>query len=254
MAELLLVANPRRRRKSRRNPSRSRRARSRSNPRRRRHRARINPVRRRRSRRNPSIRHYARRARRHVSRMFRRRRARSNPSLRSITSAIMPTAKAGLIGAGGALALDAVWGLAAPYIPAAITSNVTLAPYAQFALKGLLAVLVGWGGGHLLKGKGRDLAVGAMTVATHDFLKANLQNMAPTLFGPGGTLALSGYSGMGAYLSGSAPIVGTATFPQTYLPQSQNVQMGAYLSGSSGSDDGGGSVYADDAMGQAYWS
>lgn len=242
MAELLLVANPHRRRKARKNPHRRKRAR-RSNP----HRAH-----RRRRHRNPSFRKMYRRARRRVHHFFRRRR-RSNPSFRGLGGQVMPTVKAGFVGAGGALALDAVWGFASPYIPASLTSNAQIAPFVQFAVKGLLAVGVGWAGGHVLRGKGRDLAVGAMTVATHDFLKSTLQGFAPTIFGPGGTVALSGYNGLGAYLSGSAPLVGTATFPQTYLPQNTSQPgLGAYLSGASGMVDGAG-TFVDDYMGGNPW-
>lgn len=246
MAELLLVANPKRRHK-RKNPRR----RVRRNSHRRRHRARFNPIRRRhRMRRNP-MRHYRRRARRNPFRRYRRS-ARRNPSLAGITSRIMPTLKAGFIGAGGGLANDVISGVLAPYLATFLASAGTATPILQYAVKMLTAIGVGMLG-NMARFPGTDLAIGAATCATHDFLKAQLQSMAPTLFGAGAPLALSGYSGLGAYLSGSAPIVGTATFPATYLPQSQQVQMGAYLSGSSGSADGPG-TYMDDAMGQDYWS
>jgi hypothetical protein len=244
MAELLLVANPKRRRK-RRNPRR----RARRNPtrhhRRRRHRMR------RRSRSNP-VRRYRRHARRNPHRRYRRRGYRSNPSLSGITSRIMPTVKAGFIGAGGALANDVISGLIAPYLASFLASAGNATPILQYAVKMLTSVAVGMVG-NMARFPGTDLAIGAATCATHDFLKLQLQTMAPTLFGSGAPFALSGYNGMGAYLSGSAPIVGTATFPATYLPQGQPVQMGAYLSGSSGMNDGAG-TYMDDAMGQDYWS
>lgn len=252
MAELLLVANPRRRRKSRTNP---RRRASRRNPRRRHRAGRVNPIRRyrrRAARRNPHRRHHARRNPIHRY----RRRGRRNPSLRlgSIKAAVMPTIKAGMLGAGGALALDAAWGFVSPTVNSWLANYPSIANFAQLAAKLGVAVGVGWAGGHLLRGKGRDLAVGGATVALHDFLKVQLQSMAPTIFGSGGTLALSGYSGMGAYLSGSAPLVGSATFPATYLPQQNNYRMGAYLSGSSGmADDGNAGVYTDDFAGQDYW-
>lgn len=230
MAELMVVANPRRR-KRRKNPSR-RRAHSRhrrSNPHRR-HRMR---------RRNPSH-------RRHVARR------RRNPSLggfspRGILGAVKPTLKDGLVGAAGALALDAAWGYINPQLPASISGS----PYLQFAVKCLAAVLVGTVGGKVLRGKGRDLAVGGVTVATHDMLKGLLQTNLPSVFGAGGSLALSGYGGYGAYLSGSAPVVGTATFPRTY--QMKNPGFGAYLSGSTGMSDGAG-VYCDDTMGEDAWN
>lgn len=226
MAELLLVSNPHRRRKSRKNPHHRRRA------------HRKNPHHRRRARRNP---HH-------------RRRVRRNPSFAGLSlRSAMPIAKEGLWGATGALGLDWAYGLTAPYLPTSLTSNAQIAPFVQFLFKEVLAVGVGWAGGKLLRGKGRDLAVGAATVATHDFMKSTLQGMAPSIFGAGGMFALSGYSGLGAYLSGSAPLVGTATFPQTYLPQTQGQPgLGYYLHGSSGMSDGNG-LYQDDAMGLDYW-
>lgn len=233
MAELMLVANPKRRRR-RKNPHRRHRSR-RSNPHRRHRRRRSNPMRSHRRRRHNPVRRY--------------RRRRSNPSMsiRGLQSSIVPTLKEGLIGATGALALDAVWGYVGPQLPATISSS----PYLQYAVKALTAVAVGWAGGHLLKGKGRDLAIGGVTVATHDMLKSVLQSSFPTLFGAGGSLALSGY---GAYLSGSAPIVGTATFPKTYQMRNPGFSggLGAYLSGSTGSSDGAG-AYVDDQMGFDPW-
>lgn len=154
---------------------------------------------------------------------------------------VKPVLMEGLVGAGGALALDAAWGYIGPQLPATIQSS----PYLQFAVKCLAAIGVGFVGGKVLKGKGRDLAVGGVTVAMHDMLKTVLQTSLPTVFGAGGQLALSGY---GAYLSGSAPIVGTATFPRTY--QAQNPGFGAYLSGDSNSGSG---VYTDDTYGEDPW-
>lgn len=183
---------------------------------------------------------------------MRRSSYRRNPSLSSFTGRIMPTLKAGFVGAGGGLANDVIAGLLAPYMATFLASAGNATPILQYAVKMLTAVGVGMLG-NMARFPGTDLAIGAATCATHDFLKLQLQTMAPTLFGSGAPLALSGYSGLGAYLSGSAPIVGTATFPSTNMPFQQPVQMGAYLSGSSGSCDGPG-TYMDDAMGQDYWS
>lgn len=237
MADLLLVANPKRRR--RRNPRRRHHAR-RANPRHRRH-ARRNPHRRHR-RHNPVMRYHRRRHRNPHRRYHRRH---HNPSMRGIIGQVLPTVKAGLVGAGGALALDAAWGYVAPNLPASLNNT-----YVQFGVKALLAVGIGMVGGKVLRGKGPALAVGAITVAWHDLLKATLQQAMPTVFGAGGSLALSGY---GSYLSGSAPIVGTATFPKTYQMRNPGFgNLGAYLSGSSGSNEGAG-VYVDDQMGFDPW-
>lgn len=158
---------------------------------------------------------------------------------------VKPVLMEGLVGAGGALALDAAWGYINPQLPSTISSS----PYLQFAVKCLAAIGVGFIGGKVLKGKGRDLAVGGVTVAMHDMLKSVLQSSLPSVFGSGGSLALSGYGHYGAYLSGSAPIVGTATFPRTY--QAVNPGFGAYLSGDNNSGSG---VYTDDATGMDPWS
>lgn len=175
-------------------------------------------------------------------------RRRSNPSLRGLTGQIMPTVKAGAWGAAGALGLDALWGVVTAQLPT--VAGYLTNPYVGFAAKAAGAVAVGTLGGKLAKGKGRDLAVGAMTVVTHDFLKTLLVQMAPTLFGPGGSVPLGAYLSatgnpdyLGAYLSGAAPIVGTATIPQAYLPF-------AGSSGASGTADG---VYAEDHMGMDPW-
>jgi hypothetical protein len=177
-----------------------------------------------------------------------RRRYRNPMNLRGITSQVMPTIKAGAWGASGALALDILWGLMATNFPSVATFLTN--PYVAFAAKAAGAVTVGTLGGHIAKGKGRELAVGAMTVVTHDFLKTLLLQIAPTIFGPGGALAFGAYLSaggapdyMGAYLSGAAPIMGTASIPQAYLPF-------AGSSGNSGTADG---VYAEDHMGMDPW-
>jgi hypothetical protein len=178
-----------------------------------------------------------------------RRHRRRNPSLNlsGVTRQFMPTLKAGAWGAGGALALDVIWGLVTTNLPsiAAYLTN----PYLTYAAKAAAAVGVGTFGGHLVKGRGKDLAVGAMTVVTHDFLQTLLVSLFPTIFGPGGTLAFGSYLSrtgtpdyLGSYLSGSAPVMGTATIPQAYLP----------FSGSSGMADG--NMYNDDRMGMDPWS
>lgn len=158
----------------------------------------------------------------------------------------MPTLKAGGWGALGALGNDAGYGI----IVGLVNSNLPTVgsyltnPYVGFLAKAFNAVIVGTLGGKLLRGRGRELAVGAMTVVTHDFLKTLLQQNMPTVFGPGGSVPLGSYlSGFGSYLSGSAPIVGTATVPQAYLP----------FSGSSGMADPNAGVYTDDTTGMDSW-
>lgn len=215
MAEILLV-NPRRRRRKLSAKQRlyfGKRRRS-------------NPKVRRRRRRNPShllsMNPSRRRRRRSVARRIGRRRR--NPSLggfsiRNVTGQIVPTLKGGFTGALGGLGLDVLMGFVGPKLPAALQTG-----FAKDAVKVLGAVLVGILGGTVLKGKGRELAVGAVTISMHDLLKAQVQSMIPTLplgcdelgyMDPGSTIdayledesgAASGY---GAYVEGIGDAVDT---------------------------------------------
>lgn len=263
MAELLLVSNPKRRRKAKhhrkgRMPAGLRKywAAKRAGGGKKRHRRRAKASHKRAHRRPAGARSAmgytvgTRKIRRRKLNPHRRRYSRRrNPSLRGLTGQIMPTIKAGAWGAAGALGLDVVWGLVTANLPsvAAYLTN----PYVTFLAKSAGAVGVGTLGGKVARGKGRELAVGAMTVVTHDFLKSLMVQMAPTIFGPGGSLALGSYlsgqdympGSFGSYLSGSAPIVGTATIPQAYLPFSGST-------GQSGTSDG---VYQEDRLGMDPW-
>lgn len=191
--------------------------------------------------------HHRRRRHRHHY----RRRRHSNPmTIRGVTGAFMPTLRAGGWGALGALGNDAGYGL----IVGLLNSNMPTVgsylsnPYVGFLAKAFNAVLVGTLGGRFLRGRGQQLAVGAMTVVTHDFLKSMLVQMAPTIFGPGGSVPLGSYvSGYGSYVSGfggAAPIVGTATVPQAYLPFSGGTGM---------ADTAGGGQWVDDTVGLDPW-
>lgn len=204
MAEILLV-NPRSRkrrktRSHRKTRSRHRRARvavAVANPRRRRHRVRMS---------NP--RH--RRHRRHYARMLNpRRRRHRNPSFRGMGTAVVPTLKAGLVGATGALGLDLLWGYGQKWLPTSIAGS----PLAQYAVKLAGALVVGVVGNKLMRGKGRDLAVGATTVVLHDALKAQIQSSFPSI-------------NLGQYLT-YAPSVGVMNRAGRVL----STGMGEYMNG-----------------------
>lgn len=209
MAKVLLL-NPRRRRKRRMSAlqrkyfgKRRRSGATRSRRRRRSHAVMSNPRRRRRS----------------LTRMFRRRRR--NPSFRgalsSVRSGVVPTLKGGLVGAVGALGLDALWGYGKDYLPASIAGS----PLAQYAAKLLGAVLVGFVGNKLLRGKGQQLATGAATVVLHDAMKAQIQASFPSIK-------------LGEYLT-YAPTVGTTRRAGRLL----STGVGEYLSGIPNDADGG---------------
>jgi hypothetical protein len=219
----------------RRNPKRRRHTARRSNPHRRQHHAR---------RRNPIRRHHYRR----------------NPSFGNIGNKIMPTVTDGAWGAGGALVADLAYGFGSPYLPAAIVSTPGTPIY--FLIKALLALGVGIGGNLVVKGKGHQLAVGAMTVAIHDFAKAQLLAMMPTL--PLGaylqvapSVGVSGLRDAPGYQPGAPGLYnprirGAAALRQdTYRPVGRmgriGGDMGVYLGGMRGA--GTGLAYANYADG-----
>lgn len=222
MAELLLV-NPRRRKRRKMSALQrkyfGKRGARASNPkkrhRRRRHpamgytvgsrkirRRKLNPHRRRHSR-SSLVRHAVRRRR--------------NPSLRGVTSGVMPMLKSGLVGATGALGLDLLWGYTKQYLPATIAGSAM----AQYAAKLVGAMLVGFVGNKVLRGRGRDLAIGASTVVIHDALKAQMQASFPSL-------------PMGEYLS-IAPAMGTTQRAGRFL----STGVGEYLNGLPNAEDDG---------------
>lgn len=211
MAEIMLVGNPRRRkrRKGRRRMSALQRKYFGGGKKRRRSRASAAPRRRRRRRALVAV-NPRRRRRRAVYSVRRRRR---NPSFRGaiggLKSGLVPTLKAGAVGATGALGLDLLWGYGSKYLPASVAGSAI----AQYAAKLVGALLVGMIGNNILRGRGRDLAVGATTVVLHDAFKAQLKASFPALQ-------------LGEYLS-YAPTVGTMRRAGPML----STGMGEYLSG-----------------------
>jgi hypothetical protein len=253
MAEILLV-NPRKRRKRRtgarrklsalqqkyfgKRRKRTTRSRRRATP------AAVAP-RRRRRRSAARLSNPRRRRRRIITQSFRtiRRRRRSNPSLRGGLSGLPRTGisllKSGGVGALGALGLDMVWGYSREALPASIAGS----PLAQYALKLLGAIAVGWVGEKVLRGRGRELAVGATTVVLHDALKAQVAASFPSIklgeyltFAPAegvmdraGRLLSTG--GMGEYLSGLPQGVGYPEDSSGYYGDGNGDFTGDGLSG-----------------------
>lgn len=144
--------------------------------------------------------------------MYRSRRRRRNPSLRGITGRIVPTVKAGVIGALGALGLDVLTGFAAPKLPAQLQSG-----YGLLAMKVLGAIGIGIAGSYALKGRGADLSNGAMTVVLHDELKRLFAAQFPSI-------------SLGEYFS-VAPTVG---YPGIAYNPATGVGVGEYFTGDAG--------------------
>jgi hypothetical protein len=151
-----------------------------------------------------------------------------------IVSQLTSGARAGLTGALGALGLDLAWGYGSSYLPSALNTG-----YVQYLAKALGAVLIGIVGGKLLKGKGRDLTVGAMTVVIHDLLKSTAQSVMPTL-------PLGAYVGTSPIVAYGAPAVSPAgmigaprldyQFAAGGVPNAAT--MGKYVSGYMDGTDG----------------
>jgi hypothetical protein len=108
------------------------------------------------------------------------------------TSMTMPVIKEGAMGAVGGLLADVGMGYInqSALIPASLAGPATTA-----AVKLLLGIVIGVVANKVKPGTGRALAVGAATVAIHDFAKMELQSAMPSL-------------PLGAYMS-YAPAVGT---------------------------------------------
>lgn len=194
MNEILLV-NPRRRRKGRKTRSRKRgRVRLKRSSARRRVR-----VRARRYKRNPSG---------------------GGFSLRSIGGQVLPTVKSGALGAVGALANDALLGFGGKYLPDMLRTG-----YARHATKIASAVVVGAVGNMVARGKGRDLAVGAATVAIHGLLREVVSTNFPGI-------ALGDYEDVGAYNPGQLVDESVGA----YMPGMVG-DVGEYVPGFVGGDD-----------------
>jgi len=154
-------------------------------------------------RRNPHRKHH------HRTRHHYRR----NP-LGNVKGVAMSTVEGGAIGAVGAIGADFLYTYTSQYLP----SNITATSYGMAAVKLLYAVLLGMFGGKVWAGKGQALAVGAATVALHDFAVGTLQ-------GAGINLA-----GVGAYMS-YAPTVGSRTMGNTSAGRSVVRQLSRTTTG-----------------------
>jgi hypothetical protein len=230
--ESLILINPRRR-KRRRNPSR----RSRRMPAGlRRYWAgkrgtRLANPRRRRRRRNPIVHGYRRRrplARRRNPRRSYRMRRRSFRRLRNPRGDFMSTITAGVIGAGGALLLNVVYGYVNPYLPASLQTGLV-----QTAVLGVGALGLGYLVGKFVSQDiGNDVAFGGLSVVLYNAASTIAQSSGLSI-----TNNLSGYADytprrLGAYMAaGSRP--GTAGFRGlgyvSPAPVLRRPALGAYM-------------------------
>ncbi len=180
-AEILLLSNPRGRKKRK-----SSRRRSARRSKRRYITARRNPRRRSHSRK----RHYIR--------------ARSNPV--ASLSGVKPVVLGGLVGAGGAVANDLAFGYGSKYLPAMLQTGIP-----KVLAKVASGVLIGVVGGKVLRGKGAALGVGAVTVALRDGIVEQLKSMPATASLPLGEYieaSQMGYVDSAQVLNGDSEFVG----------------------------------------------
>jgi hypothetical protein len=167
---------------------------------------------------NPRRKHH-RHHRHHASNPRRRRHHYHRNPLSDIQAKIMPTIKAGAIGAVGGLAVDVIAGYLNPQLNTMLGGAMTGNPALTALSKIVYALGVGWLGAHVLKGQGSALAIGGTTVAIHDFAKVELAAAMPSL--------PLGYVSYGPVVSG-VPANMQATRASTYRPVGR---MGKYLSG-----------------------
>jgi hypothetical protein len=187
--------------------------------------------RRRRRRSNPVVHSYRRRrplarARRRNPR--RRLRMRSYRRLRNPRGDFMSTITAGVIGAGGALLLNVVYGYVNPYLPASLQTGLV-----QTAVLGVGALGLGYLVGKFVNQDiGNDVAFGGLSVVIYNAASTMAQGAGITL-----TNNLAGYADytprrIGAYMApGSRP--GTAGFRGlgyvSPAPVLRRPALGAYM-------------------------
>ncbi len=173
-------------------------------------------------------RHASRRRRVHRVKARRYKRNPSSLSMRGITGSVLPVVKSGALGAVGALANDALVGQVGKlsFLPDVLKSG-----YGRHGLKIASAIVVGTVGNMVAKGKGRDLAVGAATVAIHDLLKDVIVTNLPSV---GAYLGdYESEEGMGGYNPGA--LVDESANMGEYIPSVGG--MGEYVPGFVGGDD-----------------
>lgn len=184
---------------------------------------------------------------------IRRRRAR-NP--RFLGGGMMGQVKGTLVpaafGAGGAIALDVLYGFISPKLPTTFqTGPMTL------LVKLAGAIGIGYAASKVLgQGKGRTAALGAATVVSYSFLKSYVAQALPSL-------NLSGYSdfvdysvartppGVGAYLPNRPGMNGLGFIsPAAVIGDGTSSNMGAYMGrpGMNGLGDIGAYDWRNDGM------
>jgi hypothetical protein len=170
---------------------------------------------------------YRRRARRHnpAHRVHYRRRRRSNPISMGHLK-IGSLLKAGAIGAGGAIIVDAVMGYLP--LPASVTAKTNAdgsTNYLNAGTKLALSVVLGTLGRKLFKRAAPTMALGAVTVEMYNLIRPMLSSVVPGLgyyspaFIPGQTMVPG--AGLGAYTGAYVP----AGFPAPV----RLAQLGAYI-------------------------
>lgn len=132
-------------------------------------------------------------------------RRRRNPIGGAFLGNCMTTLKEGAIGAGGALANDAVFGFAKKFLPDALTTG-----YGRTGVKLGLACVTGFLANMIFRGSGRAVAAGAATVVLHEVGTQLINQAAPmiplgayedvNLLGMDSAETVGAYMGAGAYM------------------------------------------------------
>lgn len=148
-----------------------------------------------------TVRRVARRARRSLT-----ARRSVSPSLRNMGGSVIGLAKAGAIGAGGALAADVVQGFANGFLPASMATktNADGSPnYLNYAVKaGLTVAIAGLAGRVVSRSTAAQMATGSFTVMAYELLRPLAASVLPASmplgwYAPGMTFKAGVKPGMG---------------------------------------------------------
>lgn len=153
-----------------------------------------------------------------LGRIARRGRARRRNPISMNTSGIVGMLKTAAIGGAGAVAVDALMGYVAPYLPASLKQNGSAVGKVGVydAIKMAITIAAGEGLNKVSKGYSRKLAAGALTVQMSDIIRTFVPTtMTMGYYSPGAVIQgnnrvgplmtrVNGAGRMGAYLKSNA--------------------------------------------------
>lgn len=162
---------------------------------------------------------------------MRRIKRRRNPISLGVSRAdFMSDIKAALVGAGGAVAFDLLYGQINPRLPASLQTNPTAVGMGD-AVKAAITVILGKVLSRSTKGMSRKLAQGSLTVQAHGLISAYLPDsakvagvgyMSPAMITQGTNRVGPIRQGVNAYSSGASPMLNAYTTGNPLLSRVRN--------------------------------